>query len=442
MTRPPGWLPRTMFGRNLLLIVALVALGQLASGAIWYTQVQRPRVDRAAAFVVWHAGTVRTTLAHVPPADRERTLDELNRLGRKGVRIARTVPDIGEAPLQPIARLFLERMQERIGSELQLRWQVAPERRLWVRIEVDGQPLWCGYSAEGLMPDISGLVLGLSVTVMLLAFVGAAVIQRHLNAPLRALAGAAGDVAAGRKPRLPDASDAPEEIAVVAHSFAQMSAALDDLERERALMLAGVSHDLRTPLTKLRLGLEMLDNPAEAELIQSMIRSIETADAVIDQFIDYARIGDGEAVQAVDLNALVRHAVQAVVDPHLEVALQLAALPEVALRPVAAERLVTNLLQNAMRHGAPPIIVRTEREGGRARLVVWDCGPGIPEDQIERLRRPFAQLDSARGGKPGAGLGLAIADRVARLHGRELGLRNRPQGGLEASVSFACVSSN
>ena len=94
MTRPPGWLPRTMFGRNLLLIVALVALGQLASGAIWYTQVQRPRVDRAAAFVVWHAGTVRTTLAHVPPADRERTLDELNRLRRKGVRIARTVPDI------------------------------------------------------------------------------------------------------------------------------------------------------------------------------------------------------------------------------------------------------------------------------------------------------------------------------------------------------------
>jgi len=221
-----------------------------------------------------------------------------------------------------------------------------------------------------------------------------------------------------------------------------MSSALDDLERERALMLAGVSHDLRTPLTKLRLGLEMLDNPAEADLIASMVRSIETADAVIDQFIDYARIGHDEAMQAVDLNALVRHAVQAVLDPRLEIALQLGELPEVIVRPVAVERLVTNLLQNAMRHGAPPFIVRTERVGERVRLAVQDSGPGIPEAEIDRLRRPFAQLDTARGGKPGAGLGLAIADRVARLHGGELGLRNRAEGGLEASVSFACVSLN
>ncbi len=435
-------LPRTMFGRNLLLIIALVGLGQIASGAIWYTQVQRPRVDRAAAFVLWHAGTVRATLAHVPYDQREATLDELNRLGRKGVRIAKTPPEVGEAPLQPVARLFLERMQDRIGSDLQVSWQVVPERRLWVRIVVDDQPLWCGYSAEGLLPDLSGLVLGLSLTVALLAFAGAALIQRHLNAPLRALARAAGDVAVGRKPHLPDEHSAPEEIAVVAQSFIQMTSALDDLERERALMLAGVSHDLRTPLTKLRLGLEMLDNPAEADLIASMIRSIETADAVIDQFVDYARIGHDEAMQAVDLGALVRHAVQAVADPRIEVALQLGELPAVLARPVAVERLVTNLLQNAMRHGAPPIIVRTERDGARVRLVVWDCGPGIPEAEIDRLRRPFAQLDTARGGKPGAGLGLAIADRVARLHGGELGLRNRPQGGLEASVSFAAASSN
>lgn len=442
MSRKASWLPRTLFGRNLLLIVALVALGQLASGAIWYTQVQRPRVDRAAAFVLWHAGTVRTTLARVPPADRDATIAELNRLGRNGVRIADVAPDTGDIPLQPVARLFMRRLQERIGTDYQLSWQVEPERRLWVRLNVDGRTLWCGYSADGLMPDISGLVLGLSITVMLLAFVGAAVIQRHLNAPLRALARAAGDVALGRKPQLPDERAAPEEIAVVAHSFAQMSTALDDLERERALMLAGVSHDLRTPLTKLRLGLEMLDNPAEADLIASMVRSIETADAVIDQFIDYARIGHDEAMQTIDLNALVRHAVQAVLDPRLDIALELGELPQVLARPVAAERLVTNLLQNAMRHGAPPFVVRTECDGARARLVVQDHGPGIPEAEIDRLRRPFAQLDTARGGKPGAGLGLAIADRVARLHGGELGLRNRAEGGLEASVGFACVSLN
>ena len=363
-------------------------------------------------------------------------------LFRSGVRIADVAPDTGDIPLQPVARLFMRRLQERIGTDYQLSWQVEPERRLWVRLNVDGRTLWCGYSADGLMPDISGLVLGLSITVMLLAFVGAAVIQRHLNAPLRALARAAGDVALGRKPQLPDERAAPEEIAVVAHSFAQMSTALDDLERERALMLAGVSHDLRTPLTKLRLGLEMLDNPAEADLIASMVRSIETADAVIDQFIDYARIGHDEAMQAIDLNALVRHAVQAVLDPRLDIALELGELPQVLARPVAAERLVTNLLQNAMRHGAPPFVVRTECDGARARLVVQDHGPGIPEAEIDRLRQPFAQLDTARGGKPGAGLGLAIADRVARLHGGELGLRNRAEGGLEASVGFACVSLN
>ena len=432
--------PRTLFGRNVLLIVALVLLGQIGAWLLWYTQVQRPRVDRAVSFVGWHISAVRAALDQLPPSGRESYLARLDRAD--GVRVLRHLPpDLPPARglvAGPLMRMFVTRLEERIGRQDTVVWEPAPRLRLWVRVSAGGEDLWCGYPGEGLLPDVSGLVLGVSLTAALLALVGAMLIQRRLNAPLRTLANAASELAAGKSPP-PLSEQGPAEIAIVAQSFNRMTAALARMEGERTLMLAGVSHDLRTPMTKLRLGLEMLDNPREAELIASLVRSIETADDIIDQFVDYARIGQDEAPVAADLVALVRHTIDAVAGPDVAIALETCDVPLVDLRPVAAARLVANLLQNAMRHGAAPLRVGIERVGSRVRLVVCDRGPGIPESELAHIKQAFVRLDAARGGKPGAGLGLAIAERVARLHGGELMLRNLAAGGFEASVSFAAV---
>lgn len=426
--------PRTLFGRHVLLIVTLVAIGQLAAAWIWRAQIQRPRLERAAGYVAGHASLLAAALEGVPPERREQTIAELVAVGADTVRIAREPPPDAGAPRFAPVEQFVALLDARIAGGRPAAWEPGPPRRVWLSLRAGTSELWYGYAVEGLLGDLSGLALRWSLAAAALAVIGAILIQRRLNAPLRALTDAARRIAEGRGAPVLDAR-APEEIAVVARSFDRMATHLRRLEEERVLMLAGVSHDLRTPLTRLRLGLAMLDHPGDADLVAGMERSIETADRIIGQFIQYARLGEDEAVAATDLGALVRHAVSATLEARAA-AIRCGVQTPVCLRPVGAERLVVNLLQNAARHGRPPIVVSVQEAAGRARLSVRDAGAGIPAEDVERLKQPFARREPARGGAPGAGLGLAIVERIARLHGSELVLRQLPEAGFEAAVEF------
>jgi two-component system osmolarity sensor histidine kinase EnvZ len=215
-----------------------------------------------------------------------------------------------------------------------------------------------------------------------------------------------------------------------------MSADLKRLDDERALLLAGVSHDLRTPLSRIRLGLEMMDEK-EAGLKPGMVQDVEDIDAAISQFLDFARITTGEAVVPDgDLNALARE----VCDRYARSGKPLTArfaprLPSVSLRPLAIQRLIANLVDNALRHGGGQVELETGVENGRIIIEVLDRGPGIPPTEAERMLAPFTRLDSARS-SAGTGLGLAIVDRIARLHGGSVQLLPREGGGLRARVEL------
>jgi two-component system osmolarity sensor histidine kinase EnvZ len=215
-----------------------------------------------------------------------------------------------------------------------------------------------------------------------------------------------------------------------------MSADLKRLDDERALLLAGVSHDLRTPLSRIRLGLEMMDEKG-AGLKAGMVQDVEDIDAAINQFLDFARITEGEAVVPEgDLNALARE----VCDRYSRSGKPLTArfaprLPPIALRPLAIQRLVANLVDNALRHGGGTVELETGIDSSRATIEVLDRGPGIPPEEAERMLRPFTRLDTARS-SAGSGLGLAIVDRIARLHGGSVQLLPRPGGGLRARVEL------
>jgi len=171
-----------------------------------------------------------------------------------------------------------------------------------------------------------------------------------------------------------------------------------------------------------------------------MVEDIEDMNAIIDQFIDYARSEATEAFAPVDASSLAKDCAERAARDGADVRCELADVPVLMLRPLAMQRLVDNLLQNAAKHGGGEILVRTASAGREVTISVLDRGPGIPPGEIERLKEPFTRRDEARSGKSGAGLGLAIVARVAKAHGARFDLAPREGGGLAATVAFPVAS--
>jgi two-component system osmolarity sensor histidine kinase EnvZ len=214
-----------------------------------------------------------------------------------------------------------------------------------------------------------------------------------------------------------------------------MATSLAHSERERTVMLAGISHDLRTPLTKLRLGVEILSAQSEPALVASMTRSIDEMDAIVGQFLDHARGDAGsESPQPFPLDALAREVAAARADHGQPLTLALGATPALPLRVELLRRALINLVENAFKHGRGPVALSTGSDAGNVWAEVADQGDGISATDVERLRQPFQRAQTARNGPPGAGLGLAIAERAVRAHGGELRLLKNEPCGLRARL--------
>jgi two-component system osmolarity sensor histidine kinase EnvZ len=429
-----SWLPNTLFGRNVLLIVALVLVGEIGVFTAFVLTVQVPRAKGVTRYAIQHVESMRHALEAMDRAQGDQYIAAINATGP--TEILRTTQAPGDLrPRELGARMFMQTVAEQLPSRYVARWQPNPQRRLWLGTEIRGELVWFGLGAGILASDPTLLLTAIIVVAGLLAFAGAYLIQRRINRPLRQLIEATGQMTAGQTPR-PLAEQAPLEIAALATSFNTMVDSLVRAERDRALMLAGISHDLRTPLTKLRFALEYVGPHCEPEMRALMERNIEAADRIIDQFIDFARYGGDERVQAVDLNDLATEVAQSFDALREPIALELAPLPPLQLRPTAMQRLLSNLLRNALDYAGAGVVVRTEQTDQTCVVSVLDRGPGIPLDDIERLKQPFTRREAARSGPGGSGLGLAIVERVARLHGGRLDFFPRDGGGLEARVTL------
>jgi two-component system osmolarity sensor histidine kinase EnvZ len=212
---------------------------------------------------------------------------------------------------------------------------------------------------------------------------------------------------------------------------------LRQLEHDRALLLAGVSHDLRTPLARLRLGLEM--GVQDQSVKQGMTDDIAEMDKIIGQFLDFARSDHETSMEREDPNASVAACVDRYARTGKEVRFMPGNVPAIPLRRTALSRLVTNLIDNALAHGAPPVEVTTSVQDNHVLLEVADRGPGIRPDDVARLKQPFTRASVARtstSGVAGAGLGLAIVDRISRMHGGTFDLIPRDGGGTVARVTL------
>jgi two-component system osmolarity sensor histidine kinase EnvZ len=262
-------------------------------------------------------------------------------------------------------------------------------------------------------------------------------LARRTVGPLARLEQAVAEVGRGELPELlPETG--PRELATLARRFNQMARQVRELLAARTTLLAGVSHDLRTPLARMRLALALLEERPTPERIRRLEKDIEEMDGLIGHVLDLARgMGREEAV-AVNLPQLLAELAAAA--PEGAVRISVAPLPARILAPATAlRRVIGNLLDNALKYGGgQPVELRCEPVGKTFRIGVLDRGPGIPAEQMSAVFQPFHRVETSRGPSTGgAGLGLAIVRQLADIHAWQVELAPRPDGGLEAWLTLA-----
>ena len=440
--------PRSLFGRLALLLLAVILVSQAAAIYLF-------RQDRAALIARQFGDTklvelrsLRAALASTQPVtaemlakladayhvrivadqDRRPGLDPERRFGGDPER------RFGGLPLQsPLLIDLQERLKTELGPETELRFQ--PRLQLmWIKLVAADRVYWAGFPLPPRPSDeVPSRALEWSVVILAVLLVSAYAFARYLARPLRQLNAAVASVSEGKSPSpLPESG--PSEIVNLNRGFNQMISSLSRMEQDRAVLLAGVSHDLRTPLARLRLGIEVATSDEAAR--QGMVDDIEEMDRIISQFLAFAREGADSTLEPCDPGEIVATVVARQQRAGHDVRFTRPALPRVPLRATAFERMVTNLIDNALRHGAPPVAVSALIANRSLVLEISDEGPGIPADRVEYLKRPFTRGDPARSGMPGAGLGLAIVERIARLHGGTVALEPHNGKGMTARVTL------
>ena len=311
--------------------------------------------------------------------------------------------DTGRGPaLQPL----VDKLQEQLGRDTEVRLGMRMDQPVvWIRLNVgpegNTRGVWAGFPIRnvdsGEVPTRLWITLG---AVLLLLLAGTYWFARRLAKPLAELADAVDKVAEGKRPD-PLPVDGPEEISRVARNVNRMAANLEQLERDRSTMLAGISHDIRTPLTRLRLASEISVNDAQSR--DEMAADIDEIDRIVTQFLDFARGTPKEAPEQADLQIVLGAIAHKAASRNLPVTWQPG--PEalvVNAYPAAFERMLMNLIENAHRYGKPPVELAVRRDGAMVDIDVLDAGDGVSAGDVERLKQPFVRGDHARGGTMGA----------------------------------------
>ena len=338
---------------------------------------------------------------------------------------------------------------ERIAQELTARLgkgtvvadNVNGQPGLWVGFTIDGDAYWLLTDTSRLGPSRTSTWAIWLITAAALSLAGAAVIARLINQPLKRLSYAAGRMRDGDfdASRL-DERVATSEIREVNIGFNRMAEQLSKIEQDRVVMLAGISHDLRTPLARLRLETEL--SVADLDAREHMAADIAQLDAIIDKFLEYAR-PEPALLEPISLNSVIDAAVYAVADyPDMRVTLNVPPNISVLADEVELSRVISNLLENARRYGKTPDTGMTVVDIAALVRAPWvlikvrDHGTGVQPAMLTKLTSPFFRGDSARTAATGAGLGLAIVEKTIQRMGGTFSLSNSNSGGLAAHIKL------
>lgn len=418
MTTRAGWRRFDSLFTRLLLVQALLVVGlTLLAGKLYFVERNRTVAlllaeHVASAIAAANADGAAITSPAVPVQRR-----------------ADAPTDARDLPLAaPRVQAFVEALALHGVQVEEVRVTRGPgEPTVWLRHAKAQDGPWLGVAGRLVEPSAPRpLLIGLAAGALLV--IGLSWwLARQLTRPLEHLRerirGGAGRASSSAAPH------GTPEIAEIEHAYDELLARLEAQKRERALLLAGVSHDLRSPLGRIRMAAELLpeDGPA-AQRRATIVHGVRTADRLIESFLDLVRAGELPLDEPVDLAALAQHVAQGFEQPP-EV-LRVEAPPSLLLSRAhhhLLERALVNLLDNAFKHGCAPVLLRLRRDGDEALLEVRDSGEGVPEALRAPLLQAFARGDASRA-RPGTGLGLAVVQQVAERFGGRVEFDSEPGG--------------
>ncbi len=427
---------RTFFLLALLLIGSILAWLQTLRSLEF-----EPRAIQTAQQIASLVNLSRAALVHADAIARVSLIKSMAE--QEAVRIMPREPtDVFQPHNEDaLSRRVTQELTARLGPETVVAASVNKQEGLWVGFVIDGDAYWFLTDRERFNPAGGRTWMAWLVVAAALSLAGSALIAGLINRPLKALSFAASRVRDGdfHASRL-DESVSTSEIREVNIGFNRMAQRLAKMEQDRALMLAGISHDLRTPLARLRLETEL--SVVDADAREHMSADITQLDAIIDKFLDYAR-PDHVELHSVALREVVDACLYAVRD-HADLRIKLNMHEDLMVKadPVELRRVISNLLENARRYGKTPdtgvadVHIAAIARDKWVLLKLRDHGMGVSPDQLANLTQPFYRGEAARTAANGAGLGLAIVDKTISRMGGTFALVNSRSGGLAAHIKL------
>lgn len=432
--------PRSAFARTVALIALLLLINQVVSYIMVGLYVVKPSMQQISSAVAKQVQGIVVLDQWL--TDAEMTSTEKRLLAE---RYLAAVEVEGYTESQALTNgladastynFLSNQMSQQLASSTEVR--ISQDDIYYVWIKTESLPgYWLRLRLDTFDEARFSPLMFYLILIGALSVLGGMWFSNWLNRPLKALQAAARQIGRGDYPdQLPERGST--EVIAVTRAFNQMAQGVQQLEQDRALLMAGVSHDLRTPLTRIRLATEMMP-ASEDYLAEGIIGDIDDMNAIIDQFIDYVRVDTLSDNDCENINYLVEDVVGHVPESwHTHIDVHYGEVPKIPIRAISIKRVLLNLLENAERYGGDKTLVETGYDSARERVwvTVSDNGDGIPAGQVEHVLQPFTQGDKARATK-GSGLGLAIVKRIIERHGGRITFgRSQRLGGLAIRIEL------
>ncbi|WP_456377929.1 ATP-binding protein [Thiolapillus sp.] len=432
--------PNTLFARTSLTIASALLLFLLFTGFVVFNYILSPVGKQGAADLAALMVLSAKTWGELPPTAREDFQQELQTNHNLRLQPDQPAAKLSPLTLRPPYMLFLEEaLGSRLGHPVRIQQADNDSNLYWVTLFITDNPLYLGIQRHHIGAEPPRAVLIILFGASLFILLTTLLIVRRITSPLEALSQGVKRLGSGAHQQ-PLPENGPTELANLAQKFNQLSNEIQQLLDNRTTLLGGISHDLRTPLSRLRIAVELLQGQEDPALLHSMRRDLEEMDALITRTLELARMMQREEIptESIDLGAFLNDLGASYTQEGKAIELQLDAPCMFTVNRLILRRILNNLLDNAFHYaGGQRVMLRLQCCQSKVTICVLDRGEGIPQDQIDKVFQPFYRLDPSRNRSTGgSGLGLAIAQQLAQLLGWIITLENRPDGGLSACIEI------
>ena len=440
--------PKNLLNRLILIIASLIIVSQLITIKVFDYFEMEPRAESMAQEISTIVKYTKAAIQSAYPSTRLDLLQSLSKMSDVKIVPAYYFENIKPLPDEIFLSMVVKKIKQDLGEDTIVTLNHYDIPGIWVSFEIGDGLFWAVIPRNVFDRPFPWHWIGWGIVVFLVSISGAYFLTTRINKPLNLLINATSKLKKGLPfKKIPE--DTATEFKEVTKAFNEMASNLAKSENERRFIMGSVSHDIRTPLTRMKLSLEMLPKKS-AFLKESMDQDIDEINQIINQFLDFVRGFDDEPISSLNFGNFLtelkkQHAILGH-DLKISKITRSKDIPKnlfIDVRPLAFKRLFDNLINNGVKFSkSNKIELVAKLYDEKIEINVLDNGPGIPKAQREKLLEPFERLDQARGSIGGSGLGLAIANRIVMVHNGKMELINRRTGGLNVKLTFPLIKAN